>query len=325
MRLDGGISAAETSLPGGALFGDVTANNGGVAFDTALADASRSQDAATPVNAPSTEQRDGWSFSDIGHTVLDIAGMVPVIGEVADGVNAIWYAGEGRWGDAALSAAGMIPLAGNVSTGVRLGRHAVDAVDMAGDAMRLAGRHGDEVIDAGRTIARHGDEVADLGTGVVRQGDEMVGTLRGVRHRLPGWEMQPLDYVKRTPEDLADLRRQFNSSGRRDFVQHIAANNAEELRAAGLTQTQIDRLASGRIPSGYQVHHILPLDDGGTNAFSNLVLIRNHPDHKIITNLQNELTQGMRPGEVRQIQWPVPSEPTIVYPNGAGTGAVPLN
>ncbi|MFE7566116.1 hypothetical protein ACFU76_04010 [Streptomyces sp. NPDC057539] len=37
------------------------------------------------------------SISDIGHAVLDVAGQVPVIREVADGANAIWYAAEGNW------------------------------------------------------------------------------------------------------------------------------------------------------------------------------------------------------------------------------------
>lgn len=31
---------------------------------------------------------------------------------------------------------------------------------------------------------------------------------------------------------------------------------------------------ANRAPEGMQVHHIRPLDDGGTNAADNLVLIR---------------------------------------------------
>ncbi|MFD5898987.1 RHS repeat-associated core domain-containing protein [Streptomyces sp. NPDC060366] len=61
----------------------------------------------------------GVDISDIGHAVLDVAGQVPVIGEVADGANAIWYAAEGNRVDAGISAAGMIPYA---ALGLR-GRH----------------------------------------------------------------------------------------------------------------------------------------------------------------------------------------------------------
>ncbi|MFF2941201.1 DNRLRE domain-containing protein [Streptomyces niveus] len=78
------------------------------------------------------------SISDVGHAVLDVAGQVPVIGEVADGANAIWYAAEGNWVDAGISAAGMIPFAGSVATGARLTSKTVNAVDAIADSARTA-------------------------------------------------------------------------------------------------------------------------------------------------------------------------------------------
>nr|WTB34324.1 hypothetical protein OG781_36805 [Streptomyces sp. NBC_00830] len=78
------------------------------------------------------------SISDIGHAVLDVAGQVPVIGEDADGANAIWYAAEGNWVDAGLSAAGMIPFAGSVATGTRLASKTVKAVDAVSDGAKAA-------------------------------------------------------------------------------------------------------------------------------------------------------------------------------------------
>lgn len=59
--------------------------------------------------------------SDMGHTALDVAGMVPVIGEAADIANAGWYAIEGDYMNAALSAAGAIPLCGSAVTACKLG------------------------------------------------------------------------------------------------------------------------------------------------------------------------------------------------------------
>jgi hypothetical protein len=41
------------------------------------------------------------SPSEIGHTVLNVAGMIPVIGAPADAINAGWYAAQGDWGNAA--------------------------------------------------------------------------------------------------------------------------------------------------------------------------------------------------------------------------------
>ncbi|HKK79800.1 MAG TPA: hypothetical protein VJ933_09230, partial [Phaeodactylibacter sp.] len=40
-----------------------------------------------------------------GHTALDVIGLLPGAGDIADGINAVWYAAEGNTGEAALSAA----------------------------------------------------------------------------------------------------------------------------------------------------------------------------------------------------------------------------
>jgi RHS repeat-associated protein len=80
----------------------------------------------------------GMSLGDIGHTVLDVAGMVPVIGEAADLVNGAWYAAEGDWVNAGLSFAGAIPFAGWAATGTKY------AVKYGDEALALA-RRGDDV------------------------------------------------------------------------------------------------------------------------------------------------------------------------------------
>lgn len=75
----------------------------------------------------------GW-FSTIGHGVLDVAGLVPVIGEPADAANAAWYTAEGDYTNAALSAAAMVPIAGWAATGGKLGIKGVKAVRSADGA-----------------------------------------------------------------------------------------------------------------------------------------------------------------------------------------------
>ena len=62
------------------------------------------------------------------HTALDIAGMVPGIGNVADGINAGLHAARGNWKDAALSAAGMIPGAGQAATAAKLAKKSSKAI-----------------------------------------------------------------------------------------------------------------------------------------------------------------------------------------------------
>jgi hypothetical protein len=56
-------------------------------------------------------------LSSIGHGVLDVVGLVPVVGEPADAANAAWYTAEGDYTNAALSAAAMVPIAGWTATG----------------------------------------------------------------------------------------------------------------------------------------------------------------------------------------------------------------
>ncbi|MEU3767745.1 RHS repeat-associated core domain-containing protein [Amycolatopsis keratiniphila] len=107
----------------------------------------------------------GW-FSDlwdkaggIVHTALDVAGMIPGIGEIADLANAAIYAVEGDWENAAWSAAGAIPFGGNAATAAKWARKAGDFIGNG----RRAGRHADDAIGLGR---RYGDDVA----GAARRG-----------------------------------------------------------------------------------------------------------------------------------------------------------
>jgi hypothetical protein len=67
----------------------------------------------------------------------------------------------------------------------------------------------------------------------------------------------------------------------------------------------------------------LPLDDGGTNATSNLVLIKNDPDHMLITRYQIEQTEGMSPGQTRKLAWPIPDSQVSIWPETPDGGAYP--
>lgn len=75
-------------------------------------------------------------------------------------------------------------------------------------------------------------------------------------------------------------------------------------------------IKNGKSPPDWQVHHKIPLDDGGTNSFDNLTLIKNDPSHKVLTNAQFDLTRGMKVGETRTVEFPVSNG--IVYPPKPG-------
>ncbi|WP_433791372.1 RHS repeat-associated core domain-containing protein [Actinoplanes sp. CA-252034] len=89
-----------------------------------------------------------WGWSEIVHTALDVAGMVPVIGEAADLTNAAVYAAEGNWGEAALCAAAAIPVAGNAITAAKMGRNAKKAINAAEAIAEKA----DDAVDVSKAV-----------------------------------------------------------------------------------------------------------------------------------------------------------------------------
>jgi hypothetical protein len=132
-------------------------------------------------------------------------------------------------------------------------------------------------------------------------------TLRGV-------DTMDLAYTRRPDAEHDEMRKQFNSKWRKNFVKDLAKDPAKEetLRGAGLNDTDFNLMAAGKVPPGFQVHHKIPIDDSGQNEMSNFVLIRNEPAHKALTNLQMQETEGIQEGETRHINWVVPRG--YVYP-----------
>ena len=139
------------------------------------------------------------------------------------------------------------------------------------------------------------------------------GPLRGGQQPLPGFYYVPLAYTKRGTTELATLRSRFKTV-RKNFMKKLASDPATlaQMRTAGISEVEIARAAKGGVPDGWQVHHKVPLDDGGDNAFGNLMLINNDPYHLAITNLQNQLTNNLGAGETLPVQWPMFNG--IIYP-----------
>jgi hypothetical protein len=75
---------------------------------------------AAAAGPPPTAPADSNLLADIGHGILDVVGLVPFVGEAADGINAAWYAVEGDYANAALSAAATIPGFGAAATAAKL-------------------------------------------------------------------------------------------------------------------------------------------------------------------------------------------------------------
>ncbi|GAA4283585.1 hypothetical protein GCM10022261_11160 [Brevibacterium daeguense] len=80
------------------------------------------------------EQRESAGFwSGLGHFLLDLVGLVPGLGEWADGINAGWYTAEGNYVDAGLSAAGAVPIAGWFAVGGKWVRKIGNLTDLKKD------------------------------------------------------------------------------------------------------------------------------------------------------------------------------------------------
>ncbi|WP_233230924.1 T7SS effector LXG polymorphic toxin [Listeria weihenstephanensis] len=148
----------------------------------------------------------------------------------------------------------------------------------------------------------------------VNKGKEHIGTLKKQEVRLPDVYEQPVNYTKRDRVEFNNLRKDFDNGIRKKFLKSLAADNGlvATFEKVGLSAQDIKKMEAGKVPTGYQVHHKLPLDDGGTNDFKNLVLIKNDPFHKVLTNTQKTLTKDLNVGETVKLEWPIPDG--SIYP-----------
>lgn len=130
------------------------------------------------------------------------------------------------------------------------------------------------------------------------------------------------EYIKRTKAENDILRKEFNSSGRRHFLKEIGENNISDLQKAQFSDADIKLIQEGKVPKGYQVHHKDSLDDNGTNAFNNLILIKNKFAHTAITASQKSMTTGMKPGDKRLVDFVSPMDGLVVYPTDSNNAEI---
>lgn len=93
-------------------------------------------------------------FLNKAEMTLDALGLVPGIGEVADGINGILSLLRGNWGNALISFGSMIPVAGDSLKGLKY-------LDKASDLLKM----GDKVVDlekGGKKLSKVADKLDDL-------------------------------------------------------------------------------------------------------------------------------------------------------------------
>lgn len=131
-----------------------------------------------------------------------------------------------------------------------------------------------------------------------------------------GWIFRRIRFRKRASAERQQLRHEFNSTVRSGYLRLLVTERLSALLDAGLTQTEVRLMQRGVVPPKYEVHHIIPLDDGGDNAFDNLILIRSSCEHSALTAYQNSFTRGLEEGAEVEIDYPVPAHGTnfAIYP-----------
>ena len=142
---------------------------------------------------------------------------------------------------------------------------------------------------------------------------------------LHGFKIEKVNYERKTNriQYQHERKREFQRESRK-WLKEIAVTHAKDLKAAGIPQKEIDKMATtGERPMDangklYQVHHRLPLDDGGTNDPSNFILIRDNVEHRAVHGYYNpaELRIDRLPyGEKAEVALPMPPKDTIIYPD----------
>jgi hypothetical protein len=114
-------------------------------------------------------------------------------------------------------------------------------------------------------------QVFNLEIGVVHR--YYVSALDVLAHNECFASIESVRASNRSVAEVAELRAQFDSYGRTNFLKRYA-KTAEAIE--NLTESQLKILARGKIPKSLRaiVHHVEPLFRGGTNAFENLALVK---------------------------------------------------
>lgn len=141
----------------------------------------------------------------------------------------------------------------------------------------------------------------------------------GARELL-GFQYERITYTRRLDRNhYKELRTEFDRKERGEWLKEVGTHRRAELIAAGISTKDVDRMAKdGKVPEGYQVHHRIPLDDGGTNSRDNFIIMRNDIEHRALHGYYNPAELRIRLlayGETAEIALPVPPKDTLVYPN----------
>jgi hypothetical protein len=124
---------------------------------------------------------------------------------------------------------------------------------------------------------------------------------------LEGFYWKRISYFKRSRVEYRKMRTAFGTE-RKKFIKSMCENseNVLKMKSLGISDLEIElMLKDGLVPDNFNVHHKIPLDDGGTNSFDNLILIRNKPYHDALTDFQAKNVKSLTENSYLEIEWPI--------------------
>lgn len=137
--------------------------------------------------------------------------------------------------------------------------------------------------------------------------EELTGFLGKTKNSkvfLQDVKVEEINYLRRPRNEYLLLRKEFDNSIRKKFMKSLSVEPDIDNY---FNTSQIELMKHGGVPDSWQVHHKLPLDDGGDNSFGNLILIQTKPYHNALTGVQKSVTKDLTPGQSIDTLWPMPN------------------
>ncbi len=227
---------------------------------------------------------------DAIQTLLDLAGLIPVFGEIADGTNAVIYLLRGDYVNASLSAISMIPLWGWIPAVGKIGTKAaklVKAGEQAEDFAKIIAKNLDYVddavdfVDVGRVGKNIGSEIG-LNAGKAAKGAGKAANNAaegaGKAAKGTGKAAEGAGSVDRPYSSIGDSSsvgpgKKFTKVQKDNIIQENMRRNDGVVRSdlSGTELTRPQKSQSGVKPDSneWQIDHIDPRSKGGANSYGN--------------------------------------------------------
>lgn len=148
---------------------------------------------------------------------------------------------------------------------------------------------------------------------LAKAGADRMEKIANLPETVHGAPVVEIEYTAKSKQEIKELRRAFNAA-RKEFLKDLGKNNADQLRQLGMSENNINLIRNGRAPSGYNVHHKIPLAGGGKNEMNNFVFIKNEPYHVDFHKVTDMQIAGMKSGETKKVKIPVPKGNIFVQP-----------